>query len=315
MRAVRHLIASEQEAIASLSLISPRLLSRALNLLMQRRGKIIVCGIGKSWHISQKIAASLTSLGFPATPLHPGEAMHGDFGMVQKGDVLIALSQSGATKELIHALAYVRRIKVPVIAITGRAESPLVKMSQVALCFSAPTEGSPFNLAPMASAVASLGIGHMLAVGLSTYARTTKNDFARTHPGGSLGLELTRVSARMHGKTRLPLVYLDEAVPKVVKEITKRGLGVTGVISRDGLLRGVITDGDLRRALAQKTFSKDLQAKDIMTLNPKTTSKESTLKEALYDMEKFKITSLFVTTDGLPVGIIHMHHIVSRGFI
>lgn len=308
------LLKKEIGAVKGLSLVIKDVL-RAVNILSQISGKLVVTGIGKSGHVGTKIASTMTSLGIPAAFMHAAEAFHGDMGIIGKGDALIAVSHSGNTKELIQLTRYLGKEKVPIIAIVGNPKSGLAKSSSVALVYSVREEGSPFNLAPMASATASLVIGDLLASALSLKKGFNPKTFADLHPGGSLGLQLTKVSERMIGGRLMPLIYKTSSFREALKEIDNKKLGIAGVVNGRQKLAGVITDGDVRRFLLKGGQPELTLAGDAMTPNPKTIGPDTNLQEAIEKMEHYKITSLFVTDPAKkPIGIIHMHQIIEEQF-
>jgi arabinose-5-phosphate isomerase len=313
---LRNLLRCQTEAVKGLDrLIGPNF-DKAIDLLSHSKGKIVVAGTGKSGHVATKIAATMTSLGVPAVFVHPGEALHGDLGMIGEGDALIAISYSGTTKELLAMLKHVMRHKVPVIGITGHASSPLAKLSNVVLAFSIKEEGSPFNLAPMASTTATGVIGDMLAAALSVKRGFTQRDFADVHPAGSLGLQLTSAEDIMARGKNIPLIREDKPFKQALQEATKKKLGIVGVLDASSRLIGVLSDGDIRRFLINPAFSLTAPVRTAMTRRPKTITPERSLKDIVALMEEYKITSVFVTDKkGKPVGIVHMHDIVERELI
>ncbi len=303
-------------AIQTLHHLIDTTLPLAVDILASCKGRVVVTGIGKSGHIAAKLSATFSSLGIPALFLHPAEALHGDLGMLLSHDVLVAISNSGENKELNKIIVHAKKKQVPIIAITGNAQSSLATISNVALVFAISHEGSPFNTAPMASATSSLVIGHMLATGVCTKKGFTEKDFATLHPAGSLGLKLQSVASIMRPDADCPLVPLIARLHDILKEMTeKKNIGVTGVIDQEGVLVGVISDGDIRRYLLQHEVH-DAMAQDVMSRHPKTIDRDATLYEAIRLMETHKITSLFVCDkDHMPCGIIHMHDIVAAEII
>lgn len=285
---------------------------KAVEILGGAKGKIVVSGIGKSGHIGIKIASTFTSLGVPAVYLNSAEAMHGDLGLVNPEDAMIAISASGETKELTKVINHAKKhIKLPVVAITGNPKSSLSKISDVSLIFKVKDEGSPFNIAPMASAVASLVIGDLLATALSVKKGFGKDNFKDFHPGGALGLKLSKVSELMVKKDRTPIVRDRVSFYRAVEEINNKKLGITAVIDGKGKLIGAVSDGDVRRFLLTGKPVDKAKAIDAMTKNPKTIGKDDSLEAALSIMEKYKITSLFaIDKSKKPIGVIHMHHII-----
>jgi KpsF/GutQ family protein len=291
---------------------------RAIELLRDCRGKVVVTGLGKSGLICRKIAATLASTGTPAFFLHAGDGVHGDLGMVMKGDVILALSNSGETDEILKLLPHFKLNGIKLIAMTGNRESSLAKAGDVVLNVGV-KEACPLGLAPTASTTVALAMGDALAVVLLEEKGFKEADFALRHPGGILGRKLLlRVEDLMHRGGQLPLVRHDTLVKEALFEITSKRLGVTGVTDAAGRLIGVITDGDLRRGLQRYgdgILSK--RTEDVMTAHPRTIAKEVLAAQALSEMEENPqrpITSLFVLDDGqMPIGIIHLHDILKTG--
>jgi len=305
----------ETEAAAILALVD-RLdasFDCAVQLLRQCKGRVIVTGMGKSGIICRKIAATLTSTGTPALFLHPAEAMHGDLGVVQGDDVVIALSNSGETEELLRLLETIRRLGARLIAITGRQPSTLGQAADVALDCSVAEEACPMNLAPTASTTAALAIGDALAMTLLVEKGFREEDFANLHPGGKIGKRLMRVEQLMHGGEQRPMVALDTPMADVMAEMSRKSFGMTCVVDAEDRLIGVITDGDLRRHMlaAQRGAGGSLldrRAADIMTRNPVTITRSTLAVEALRLMEERKITSIIVVDDDRRVqGVVHLH--------
>ena len=303
----------ETEAAAILALLN-RLDGRfdcAVNLLRHCKGRVIVTGMGKSGIICQKIAATLTSTGTAAFFLHPAEAMHGDLGVIQAEDVVVALSYSGETGELLGVLEAIRRLGAKLIAMTGRPASTLAQAADVALDCSVAEEACPMNLVPTASTTAALALGDALAMTLLVEKGFQVEDFANLHPGGKLGKRLMRVEALMHAGTQCPIVRADTKMRDVIYEMSSKGLGVTCVIDGDDeTLLGIITDGDLRRRMERGGEILDLRAGEVMTRHPVSVSRATLAAEALNVMEQRKITSIVVAEDGEPkriAGVLHLH--------
>jgi arabinose-5-phosphate isomerase len=289
---------------------------RAVELLGGCRGKVVVTGVGKSGLICRKIAATLASTGTPSFFIHAGDGMHGDLGMVVKGDVILALSNSGETDELLKVLPHFKFHGLKMIVMTGNPESTLAKAGDVVLNVGVRDEACPLGLAPTTSTTVALAMGDALAVVLLEKKGFNEADFAIRHPGGTLGRRLLlRVEDLMCRGEQLPLVQDVTSVKEALFEITSKRLGVTGVIDDKGKLVGVITDGDLRRGLHSRGDILALQAKDIMTSNPKTIPADTLATEAVAVMERFAITSLFVLDGGnkRPRGIVHLHDLVKAG--
>ena len=303
----------ETEAAAILALVA-RLDSkfeRAVELLHGCRGRVILTGMGKSGIICQKIAATLTSTGTPALFLHPAEAIHGDIGVVQPDDVVVALSYSGKTDEILRLLESIRRLGVKLIVISGAPESALSRAADVALDCSVSEEACPMNLAPTASTTAALAIGDALAMTLLVEKGFRQEDFANLHPGGKLGKRLMRVEALMHAGKDCPVVRADARMRDVIYEMSSKQLGMTCVIDRDDdTLLGIITDGDLRRRMERGGEILGLTAGDVMSRHPVSVARATLAAEALNIMEQRKITSIVVAENGVPIrvaGVLHLH--------
>jgi len=301
----------ETEAAAILALVT-RVDGRfdcAVQLLRKCAGRVIVTGMGKSGIICRKIAATLTSTGTPAFFLHPAEAFHGDLGVIQGGDVVIALSYSGETDEILRLLDTIRRLGAKLIAITGTASSSLAQAADVALDCSVAEEACPMNLAPTASTTAALAIGDALAMTLLVEKGFKPEDFANLHPGGKLGKRLMRVESLMHGGKQCPTVRADTRMHDVIYEMSSKGLGMTCVIDDGDALVGIITDGDLRRHMQGGPGILELTAGDVMTRGPVSIPPSTLATEALLIMEQRKITSIPVV-DGPArrvAGVVHLH--------
>jgi len=286
---------------------------RAIELLFCCAGRVVVTGMGKSGLIARKIAATLSSTGTPALFMHPVEALHGDLGMLAKGDVVIALSASGETEEILELLATIKRLRLPLIAITCDEQTPEKKTSTLAtaadvfLSCAVAEEACTLGLAPTASTTAMLALGDALAVALSHKKGFKEEDFANLHPGGKLGKRLARVESLMHSGDAVPRVSAKTAMPDVIYEMSRKKLGVTAVTDGDKLL-GVISDGDLRRLLERRgKDALDLNAGECMTRDPKAISSQEFAATALAIMEEKKITSLMVVDESKLRGIVHLH--------
>jgi len=285
---------------------------RAIQILLNCKGKVVVTGIGKSGIIGKKIAATLASTGTPAFFLHPAEALHGDLGMVSKEDVVIAISNSGNSSEVLAMLPYFKRLGIPIIAITNNPDSELAKRSDVVLKLCVEREACPLNLAPTSSTTNTLVLGDALAVALMKLRGFSKRDFGLRHPAGNLGRKLKLVRDLGHFDPKeVPIVHENTPMKEVVLEISSKGFGATAVVNDKGKLVGIITDGDLRRFVQRGgNFERDL-AKDVMTKNPKTAKENELAMEALKQMEDHKITVLIVVDEEQrPIGIIHIHDIM-----
>jgi arabinose-5-phosphate isomerase len=305
----------ETEAAAILSLVD-RLDGKfdcAVQLLRQCKGRVILTGMGKSGIICQKIAATLTSTGTAALFLHPAEAMHGDLGVIQSDDVVVALSYSGETDELLGLLETIRRLGAKLIAITGTPRSTLAQAADVALDCSVAEEACPMNLVPTASTTAALAIGDALAMTLCVEKGFRQEDFAKLHPGGKLGKRLMRVEALMHAGKHCPIVGANTPMRDVIYEMSRKGLGMTCVVegsADEDVLLGIITDGDLRRHMERGDGILGLKAGDVMTRNPVSVPRSLLAAEALHIMEQRKITSIVVADGDAPkrvAGVVHLH--------
>lgn len=285
---------------------------KAVQKLSSRRGKIVITGVGKSAFVGMKIAATLTSLGHHAFFLHPVEALHGDSGMLIDGDVVIAISFSGESSEVLKVLRHIKKtFAVDLIAITGHRNSSLSKLSDVSIVLRVGHEGSPNSLAPMASTTASLVVGDLLAVGLVDPRKYNKMHFAKFHPGGNLGLELRVVEEVMTTGKNIPTISENAPFKKAIVEINNKKKGIVGVTNKSHKLVGVVTDGDVRRFFSKHDSSARVLTKDVMTVSPKVISPKESLKKTLEIMENSKITSLFVTEkDNAVLGLIHLHDII-----
>ena len=287
----------------------------ACELLHSCKGRVVVSGMGKSGHIGNKIAATLASTGTPAFFLHPGEAGHGDIGMITAGDVLLALSNSGETNELLTILPVVKRLGVPIIAMTGRANSTLGRAAGVVLDVSVPEEACPHNLAPTASTTATLAMGDALAVAILEARGFTQDDFARSHPGGSLGRRLIlRIQDVMRTGEQLPFVKPDTALRDGLLEMSRKGLGMTAVVDDEMHVLGIFTDGDLRRTLDRDADLRSRTMSEVMTPNPRTIKAELLAAEAVHLMETARITQLLVVDDqNVLIGALNVHDLLRAG--
>ncbi|MFY0992372.1 KpsF/GutQ family sugar-phosphate isomerase [Halomonas sp. C05BenzN] len=313
----RRTLQLEQQAIAALIERLDEGFDRACSLILACPGRVVVTGMGKSGHVAGKIAATLASTGTPAFFVHPGEASHGDLGMITPGDVVLALSNSGETAEVTALLPLLKRMGTPLISMTGRPGSTLARHAEAHLDAGVEREACPLDLAPTSSTTASLALGDALAVALLESRGFTAEDFARSHPGGSLGKRLLlRVGDLMHQGSRLPSVPLGSPLRDALLEITRQGLGFTCVVDGDGRLAGVYTDGDLRRTLDQHSDLSDLTVDDVMTRPGKRITADILAAEAVRIMEDNRITALAVVDDaGRPVGALHMHDLLASGVI
>jgi arabinose-5-phosphate isomerase len=309
-KTARHVLLLEAEAITALAnSLDDKFLS-AVEILSNVTGRVIVTGMGKSGHIARKIAATMASTGTPAHYVHPGEASHGDLGMITKGDAVIALSNSGATRELNDLYEYTKRFSIPLIAITAKSASLMSEVADVALILPSVPEGCPMGLAPTTSTTASLAMGDALAVALLEKRGFGPSDFQILHPGGQLGSSLQRVADLMHDGAEIPVVSRETLMSEVIIKMTEKRFGCVGVVD-DAQLIGVITDGDLRRHMGAQLFNR--AAGEVMTVNPRTIRGRALAGEAVAVMNEISITSLFVVENGEPIGILHIHDCLRAG--
>ena len=288
---------------------------RACELILSSKGRVVVVGMGKSGHIGNKIAATLASTGTTAFFVHPAEASHGDMGMITRDDVVLALSNSGSTAEIVTLLPLIKRLGITLIAMTGNPESPLAKAAEVHLDARVSQEACPLNLAPTSSTTVSLVLGDALAIALLEARGFTAEDFAFSHPGGALGRRLLlKVENVMHAGDSLPTVQRGTALREALLEMTEKGLGMTVVMNGDGGLAGIFTDGDLRRALDRGVDVRQAIIDEVMTVHGKTARADLLAAEALKIMEDHKISSLVVVDDNeQPVGALNMHDLLRAG--
>ena len=281
------------------------------------KGRIVVMGVGKSGHVGKKIAATFASTGSPAFFIHPSEAKHGDLGMITVDDVVLALSNSGETEEIITLLPHLKRFNIPLITLTGKQSSTLAVTATVNIDVSVEKEACPLGLAPTSSTTAALVMGDALAMALLEKRGFTENDFALSHPGGTLGKRLLlRVAEIMHQQSDLPLVKESCSLKETLVEMTQKKLGVTTIVNEQRQLVGIFTDGDVRRALDMHIDIHKTAIKDVMSKHPKTIKSDMLAAEALGLMEKNQITALIVADDNRqPIGIIHIHDILRAGVI
>ena len=287
---------------------------KAVEMLYTCKGRVIVTGMGKSGLIGKKIAATLTSTGTPSYFLHPAESTHGDSGIITRDDVVIAISNSGETQELLNLLPLVKRFGVRMIGMTGNLNSTLAKASDVVIDISVEKEACPLNKAPTASTTVTLAMGDALAVCLLEKRGFTKEDFLIFHPSGALGKGFTfRVKDLMLTGDRLPVVNENEDFTDVIEIISKYKLGMAILVNYNGELTGILTDGDIRRTLIKHPNVQNLKVKDVMTINPKVISAEDYGASALHLMEKYSITALEVVENNKPIGVIHIHDLLKAG--
>ncbi len=307
----------EADAVAALM---PRIgqdFVTACELILNCKGRTIVSGMGKSGHIGNKIAATLASTGTPSFFVHPGEASHGDLGMITRDDVVIGISNSGSSAEIVTLLPLLKRMGIPLISMAGKSDSPLAEAANVHLDISIETEACPLNLAPTTSTTVTLAMGDALAVALLEARGFTAEDFAFSHPGGALGRKLLlKVENIMHKDADVPRVSSNSLVSQALVEMTEKGFGMTTITDENNKLMGVFTDGDLRRSVDQGADLSSALMIDVMSPNPKTVHVNMLAAEALGVMEQLKITALIVEDDNNhPVGVIHMHDILRAGVV
>lgn len=311
LASARRVLRNEADALVALadSLNGPFV--QALDLLAGATGRVVVTGMGKSGHVARKMAATLASTGTPAFFVHPAEASHGDLGMITKADAVVALSNSGETAELTDVVHYTRRVAIPLIAITSREASSLAQAADVALVLPRIAEACPMGLAPTTSTTMMLALGDALAVALLERKGFSAADFQVFHPGGQLGRRLLKVADLMHSGAEVPLVTADMVMSEVLLVMTAKSFGCVGVLDGEGRLTGIVTDGDLRRHMRSDLVNQ--RAGQVMTPSPKSVGPNLLAAEALRVMNSCAITSLFVTEDGRPVGILHVHDCLRSG--
>jgi arabinose-5-phosphate isomerase len=311
----RRVIALEAAGLRALADTLGPGFAEAVARLLAVRGRVIVSGMGKSGHVARKIAATLASTGTPALFVHPAEASHGDLGMITAEDVVLLLSNSGETPELAAIVDYTRRFAIPLIGVAGRAESTLLRQSDIALVLPPAPEACPVGLAPTTSTTMMLALGDALAVALMEHRAFTPEDFRGLHPGGRLGARLARVADLMHAGEEMPLTVPTAPMAEALLEMSRKGFGVVGVVGEHGELVGIVTDGDLRRHMAG-LLERSVEA--VMTRAPRTIPTTALASEALGLMNARKITTLFATapdTPGHPAGILHVHDCLRAGIV
>ena len=286
-------------------------ITKALDVMQNTTGRVIITGMGKSGHIGKKIAATLASTGTPSFFIHPAEATHGDLGMLETKDSVIAISNSGEAKELSDIVAYCKRYNIPLIAMTKNPNSSLGKAGDILLKLPNNGEACPLGLAPTSSTTATLVMGDILAVALLERKGFTKLDYNQRHPGGKLGAILQKVSNLMHEGSKMPIVKDTASMKEALLEMTSKMLGCVGIVDSSGSLLGIITDGDLRRIISSDMLNRN--PIDVMTVNPKTISSEALASEAVALMNDKKITQLFAMLDSKPIGVIHLHDCLRAG--
>ncbi len=313
LETARRVISIETEALAALGDGLGAEFGEAVALLLSAKGRVIVSGMGKSGHIARKIAATFASTGTPAHFVHPAEASHGDLGMMAQGDVALVLSNSGETPELADLVAYTRRFNIPLIGVASRADSTLIKQSDVGLILPKAEEACGTGVVPTTTTTMTLALGDALAVALMEHRKFTPENFREFHPGGKLGAQLSRVRDLMHAGEALPLIPAETGMSDALLEISQKGFGVVGVTDTNGALLGIVTDGDLRRHMDGLL---DRTAHEVMTADPQTIAPGALAEEAVAIMNARKITCLFVVapdSDGTPIGLLHIHDCLRAG--
>jgi arabinose-5-phosphate isomerase len=316
-RLAREVLETEASAVSALAARLDGAFTAACQLMLECRGRVVVTGMGKSGHVANKIAATLASTGTPAFFVHPGEASHGDLGMIIGDDLVLALSNSGETSELVTILPLIKRLGVKLIAFTGKPDSTLARTADVHLDVSVAREACPLNLAPTASTTAALAMGDALAVALLHARGFTEEDFARSHPGGSLGRRLLlRVEDVMHKGERIPSVALGTNLSQALMEMTRKGLGMTAIVDAKGKVAGIFTDGDLRRTLDKQVDVHKARIDEVMTRDCTTVAADMLAGEALHIMESRKFNGLLVVDkDKKLVGALNMHDLLRAGIV
>lgn len=311
LQSARRVLETEIGGLRALSDALDARFASAIDLIAAVSGRVIVTGMGKSGHIATKIAATLASTGTPAQYVHPGEASHGDLGMITANDAIIALSNSGETAELSDIVAYAKLQRIPLISITGKADTTLSNAADVALVMPDSPEACPLSLAPTTSTTVMLALGDAIAVALLERRGFSPDDFRLLHPGGQLGSRLTMAADVMRSGDEMPLVDLDSPMTETIIEMTAKRFGCVGVLSPAGRLAGIITDGDLRRHMENDILA--MTAAEVMTPDPKAVSENILTAQVLAMMNENQITNYFVVADGTPVGIIHIHDVLRKG--
>ncbi len=317
MRTARDVLETEAAAVTALVARVDANFTAACKLMLECRGRVVVTGMGKSGHVANKIAATLASTGTPAFFVHPGEASHGDLGMITGEDLVLALSNSGETSELVTILPLIKRLGVKLIAFTGKPGSSLAKTADVHLDVSVAREADPLNLAPTASTTAALAMGDALAMAVLSARGFTHEDFARSHPGGSLGRRLLlRVEDVMHKGERVPSVQLGTSLSQALVEMTRKGLGMTAIVDAGGKVAGIYTDGDLRRTLDKQLDVHKARIDEVMTRDCTTAGPDMLAGEALHLMESRKFNGLLVVDkDKKLLGALNMHDLLRAGIV
>jgi len=306
----KNVIKIEAQAVAAIANRIGNEFDKAVNTILNCKGRLIILGMGKSGLISQKIASTMASTGTPSHFVHPADAFHGDLGMIVKGDIIIILSNSGETPELANLVAYSKKFEIPMIGIAQNKNSTLLQKTNVSIVLPEAKEACESGIVPTTSTTMTLALGDALSITLMEHRNFTPSNFREFHPGGNLGAQLSRVKDIMHTNDLLPLTDLNTPMDKVLINMSKKGFGIVGVLDKQDNLLGIITDGDLRRNMDTLL---DMNAKEVMTINPQVIESKSLLVEALKIMNSRKITCLFVVEENKPIGIIHIHDCLRAG--
>jgi arabinose-5-phosphate isomerase len=311
LKVARRVLETEAEAVRALVDRLDHRFERAVALVESCRGRVVVTGMGKSGLVGKKLAATLASTGTPALFLHPAEGVHGDLGVLVRGDLVVALSHSGETEELLALVPAIKRLAVPLVVMTGRPISRLAQHAELVLDVSVREEACPMNLTPTSSAAAAMALGDALAIAVLTRRGIGPDDVARLHPGGAIGRRLVRVAELMHRGDAMPLVADTASLEVVIHEMSLKRLGCTGVVDHSGRLEGIVTDGDLRRAIERGGGRLPSTVAELMTRGPKTVGRDELAVTALELMERHRITQLFIVDDeGRPDGILQHHDLL-----
>ena len=314
-KSITDTVVREIDAIRQLeeNLLRNEEFSKVLDLLERTKGRIILTGMGKSGIVAKKISASLSSTGSPSYFLHPAEASHGDLGLIAKDDIVVAISNGGESKELADVINYCHRFSVPLIGITKNPQSTLARNVDYLLRLPDTPEADTLGLAPTSSTTATLVLGDIITVALMARKRFTKADFQMRHPGGKLGAVLQKAGDFMHKGSEMPLLPENASFPEILLEMTRKRMGCVGFTDPDGHLTGIFTDGDLRRRMSPELF--DMKGRDIMHENPICQTPDALLSDVLRLMNARKITNMFITENGIPTGIIHLHDLLNLKII
>jgi len=307
----RKVLKLESEGLDTLGQTLDETFIEVLNILQSVTGRIVVSGMGKSGHVARKISSTLASTGVPSFFVHPGEASHGDLGMIAESDAVIAISNSGETPEMSNLIAYTRRFKIPLVVITSKAASSMAEQADAVLLLPKTEEACPMGLAPTTSTTMTMALGDTIAVVLMERLGFTADDFKLRHPGGQLGKRLLKVSDIMHQGDAVPKTSGDKLMSEVLPEMTSKSFGCIAIVDESDEVLGVITDGDLRRHMSDNILT--LRADEVMTAGPKTIRPTALASEAVQVMNEAKITNLFVAEDNKVAGVIHIHDCLRAG--